>query len=75
MDSGSTSTNCNDRDNVMAVCPECFTQEKQFFASKCSECNSVVPFWTQCWVQALWSTVYVSSIIGGIYFIFWCFFG
>jgi len=59
----------------MAVCPECFTQEKHFFADKCSECNSVVPFWTQLWVQVLWSTAYLGAVLGGIYFIFWLIFG
>ncbi len=63
MGGGSTSTNCNDRDNVMAICPECFSSEKAFFASRCEECNQPIGFIRQSVFQILWTTVYVTTIV------------
>lgn len=59
----------------MAICPECFSREKSFFAGRCEECNQPIGFLRQLVVQVAWSTVYVGVIIGSFYFLGWLFFG
>ena len=48
----------------MAICPECFSREKSFFAGRCEECNQPVGFFRQLLVQVSWYTVYVAVIVG-----------
>ena len=48
----------------MAICPECFSREKSFFAGRCEECNQPVGFLRQLIVQVAWYTVYVAVIVG-----------
>ena len=31
----------------MAVCPECQTPDKPFFAARCYQCNTLIGFWNQ----------------------------
>jgi hypothetical protein len=52
----------------MALCPFCFEKDKSFFASKCPNCNSRVPFP----LQIFWSlTVTVTILVGSIWAFFW----
>jgi hypothetical protein len=48
----------------MAICPECFSREKSFFAGRCEECNQPVGFLRQLIVQVAWYTVYVAVVVG-----------
>jgi hypothetical protein len=48
----------------MAICPECFSREKSFFAGRCEECNQPVGFLRQLVVQVAWYTVYVAVVVG-----------
>ena len=49
----------------MAICPECFSREKSFFAGRCEECNQPVGFLRQLIVQVAWSIVYALTIVVG----------
>jgi len=48
----------------MAICPECFSREKSFFAGRCEECNQPVGFLRQLIVQVAWYIVYVAVVVG-----------
>lgn len=49
----------------MAICPECFSMEKSFFAPRCSECNEYIEFSRQC----ICSWVYANTMIVGFFFV------
>ena len=44
----------------MAICPECQTLDKNFFAYRCHSCNQEIGFFR----QLFWQTAYVTFSIG-----------
>ena len=58
-------TNCDDRNFMMAICPNCHTMDKGFFAPKCHSCNTEVGFIEQCLTSLVWwtTTIVVGYII------------
>ena len=48
----------------MAICPECHTTDKPFFAPRCHACNSEIGFW----YQLLASYVATATTILGFWF-------
>ena len=49
----------------MAICPECHTRDKPFFAPRCHACNSEIGFW----YQLLGSYVATATTILGFWFL------
>jgi len=49
----------------MAICPECHTLDKPFFAPRCSECNQEIGFLHQC----ISSWIYVNTVLVGFFFV------
>lgn len=52
----------------MALCPFCFETDKSFFASKCPNCNSWVPFPLQLFFSL---TTTVVILVGFTWVMFW----
>lgn len=48
----------------MAVCPECFELDKNFWAPRCHHCNQSIGFFR----QLLYQMVYV---FGSLWLVFW----
>jgi len=55
----------------MALCPACFKNDKEFFATTCHNCNSRIPFTT----QVLYSTLSAVFTFGAFFGILWLIFG
>ena len=54
----------------MAICPECQTLDKNFFAYRCHACNQEIGFFR----QLLWQTVFVlGTLIAFVALIAWIF--
>ena len=47
----------------MAICPECFTKDKSFFAGRCHACNSEIGFFRQVIAQLIYVTVALGGFI------------
>ena len=47
----------------MAICPECFTMDKSFFAPRCHACNQRIGFLHQVIEQLLYVTVALGGFI------------
>ena len=58
-------TNRDDRSFIMAICPNCHTMDKGFFAPKCHSCNTEVGFIEQMLTSLVWwtTTIVVGYII------------
>jgi hypothetical protein len=54
----------------MAICPNCHTMDKGFFAPKCHACNTPVGFFE----QILMSFLYNATIVIGFLFLVWLIF-
>ena len=55
----------------MAICPECQTLDKNFFAYRCHACNQEIGFLR----QLAWQTAYVTFVlVGFVAIISWIFF-
>jgi len=52
----------------MALCPFCFESDKSFFASKCPNCNSSVPFVLQLFFSL---TASLFILVGFTWVMFW----
>ena len=59
----------------MAICINCHTTDKGFFAPRCHACNEECSFLMQCAASLLFTTVYVGTTIGLMWLIFWILFG
>ena len=59
----------------MAVCINCHTTDKGFFAPRCHACNQECSFLVQCVASIVWTATYVGSMLGLFYFILWYFLG
>jgi hypothetical protein len=46
----------------MAICPECHTMDKNFFAPKCHACNTPVGFINQCIVSLMYNVVFFGTL-------------
>jgi hypothetical protein len=55
----------------MAVCPNCHTQDKNFFAGKCHACNTDVGFIEQCMISLVWTATQIGVLVGLFYFAKW----
>ena len=45
----------------MAICPECNTTDKPFFARRCHSCNQEIGFWRQTFAMYLfYGTVFIG---------------
>jgi hypothetical protein len=51
----------------MAICPNCHTREKGFFAPKCFECNTEVGFFEQLITSVVCTITAIVVWVGGIY--------
>ena len=58
----------------MAVCPNCHTMDKNFFAGQCHACNSEIGFIEQCVISLVWTVTQITVTVGLIYFLWWLFF-
>lgn len=59
----------------MAICINCHTTDKGFFAPRCHACNEECGFLMQCLASLVYTVTYVGATLGLIYFILWLFFG
>jgi len=54
----------------MAICINCHTTDKGFFAPRCHACNEECGFW----LQVLSSLVYNTSFLLGMWLLLWAIF-
>ena len=54
----------------MAVCPNCHTKDKNFFAGQCHACNSQIGFIEQCIISLVWTVTEVAVVVGIIWLLF-----
>ena len=54
----------------MAVCPECHTPDKNFFAPRCHACNSEIPLIQQIIVSLIFFSVKAVFVIAMLWFLF-----
>lgn len=54
----------------MAICPNCHTPDKEFFALKCHECNTPVGLGEQIMVSLVWTLTMWGIVLGVLYFSF-----
>ena len=59
----------------MAICINCHTMDKGFFAPRCHACNEECGFLEQVLASTIYNTVYIGGMIGVFYFILWLIFG
>lgn len=51
----------------MAICPDCHSPDKNFFAPRCHNCNAEITMWEQIGVSLIFFTV---KALGGL-FVLW----
>jgi len=51
----------------MAICINCHTMDKGFFAPRCHACNEECGFLMQCAASLVATTVYVGTILFAFY--------
>jgi hypothetical protein len=54
----------------MAMCPNCHTPDKNFFAGQCHACNSEIGFIEQCIVSLIFFGVKAGAALGILWFLF-----
>ena len=59
----------------MAVCINCHTMDKGFFAPRCHACNEECGFLLQCAASMVATVVYFGVQLLGLFFVFWLIFG
>ena len=55
----------------MAICPECHTKDKPFWAPRCHACNSYIGFWYQLFGQL----AYLLPQVLFLWFLWWLIWG
>ena len=53
----------------MAICPECFVKDKEFWAPRCHACNQPIGFWQQCFSSWIYGTTTLLLFV----FVVWSF--
>jgi len=54
----------------MAMCPNCHTADKNFWAGQCHACNSEIGFIEQCIVSLIFFSVKAAATLGILWFLF-----
>jgi hypothetical protein len=59
----------------MAICINCHTTDKGFFAPRCHACNEECSFLMQCAASLVWTLTYIITTLGLMWLIVWLLFG